>query len=555
MCGFTIFVSKKNKFSKKIFDKKILNHRGPDFFKSIKFKNMIFNHWRLSVVDHSNNSNQPIENKNYIFVYNGEIYDYSVLSKKMRLNNQENSDTRFLFNLLNKRRNLNEIKNFSGFYSYAYLEKKSNKLHFSRDFLGKKPLYYYMDDEKFILSSEEKGIFNFIKKQVNDNSIFEYFFFKNIFYEKTFFKNIKSIPPGSKFHLNINKWNLKFNKNWEKFYKEDLFKNNRKDLNNKIFKQTLIDSIQKRNYCDVKTQLALSSGYDSSLILNIIKKDLKINNFERSISIGFNKYNNESIKAAKIAKIVNSKIFPIKFQQPKLKNLEEIIEYYDAPLEHPSSLGLDLICKETKKIDKVLITGEGADDLFFGYDHYKKKKKNSFAFRPFLKKDVLKKILKDKKNLDIYKQINFKNKISTLRKKALQSKFFSRELEIKTHMQSLLKRNDRISMKNSIEIRCPFLDNEIINIIPKKKLLIKQSFFKQFINKDIFKIINNQKKIGFYVPLNNIYRSNKKRFDNFINIALNYFQSNNLNINKKLVKNNEIKWVLLNIGIFLEKNN
>ena len=119
----------------------------------------------------------------------------------------------------------------------------------------------------------------------------------------------------------------------------------------------------------------MSSGYDSSLILNIIKKDLKINNFERSISIGFNRYNNESIKATKIAKIVNSKIFPIKFQQPKLKNLEEIIKYYDAPLEHPSSLGLDLICKETKKIDKVLITGEGADDIFFGYDHYKKKKR------------------------------------------------------------------------------------------------------------------------------------------------------------------------------------
>ena len=126
---------------------------------------------------------------------------------------------------------------------------------------------------------------------------------------------------------------------------------------------------------------------------------------------------------------MNSKIFPIKFQQPKLKNLEEIIKYYDAPLEHPSSLGLDLICKETKKIDKVLITGEGADDIFFGYDHYKKKKKNSFAFRPFLKKDVLKKILKDKKNLDIYNHIYFKNKISSLRKKLFSQNFFQENLK------------------------------------------------------------------------------------------------------------------------------
>ena len=117
-----------------------------------------------------------------------------------------------------------------------------------------------------------------------------------------------------------------------------------------------------------------------------------------------------------------------------------------------------------------MITGEGADDIFFGYDHYKKKKKRIVLLLGlfFKKRCIKEKILKDKKNLDIYNHIYFKNKISSLRKKALQSKFFSRELEIKTHMQSLLKRNDRISMKNSIEIRCPFLDIEIINIIPKK---------------------------------------------------------------------------------------
>ena len=97
MCGFTIIVSKKNKL--KFPNRKTLNHRGPDSFKYIKFKNILFQHWRLAIVDLSEKSNQPIENSNYIFAYNGEIYDYNYLSKKFNLNNSEKSDTRFLFNL------------------------------------------------------------------------------------------------------------------------------------------------------------------------------------------------------------------------------------------------------------------------------------------------------------------------------------------------------------------------------------------------------------------------------------------------------------------------
>ena len=223
MCGFTIIVSKKNKL--KFPNRKTLNHRGPDSFKYIKFKNILFQHWRLAIVDLSEKSNQPIENSNYIFAYNGEIYDYNYLSKKFNLNNSEKSDTRFLFNLLCKKKNLNLLRNFSGFYSYVFLDKKKNEINFSRDILGKKPLFYYKDDTKFIISSEEKGILNFIKKEINSESLFEYFFYKNIHFDKTFFKNIKSIPPGAKLNFNIDNWDLVTNKNWNQYYNEILFKN------------------------------------------------------------------------------------------------------------------------------------------------------------------------------------------------------------------------------------------------------------------------------------------------------------------------------------------
>lgn len=554
MCGFTIFVSKKNRFIEKLIKKDTLNHRGPDFFKSIKFKNILISHWRLSIVDLSKKSNQPIENKKYIFAYNGEIYDYNSLSQKFNLNNTENSDTRFLFNLLCKKKNLDLIKNFSGFYSYAFLDKQKNKISFSRDILGKKPLFYYKDRDKFIISSEEKGILSFIEKKIDDKSILEYFFYKNIHFNKTFFKNIKSIPPGAKLSFDINNWNLRSNKSWRQYYQENIFKNIRKKILDRNFERTLISSIEKRNLCDVKTQLALSSGYDSSLILNLIKKSKNIKNFDRSISVGFNKHSDETIIAKKIAHILKSKLQIISFKKIDLSNLEEIIKFYDAPLEHPSSIGIDLICKEAKKTDKVLITGEGADDLLFGYDHYRRKKQSSFAFRTFLTKKILNKILSDKNNLSIFNHINKKNNIPFFRKRALSSKFSSRELEIKTHMQTLLKRNDRISMKNSVEIRCPFLDINLIKLIPKKTKYRKQVFLKKFFDKKILNLLNKQKKIGFFVPLLKFYGSNKKRINEYLSISLNFLKLRGLHINKNMQDNKEIKWVLLNIGIFLKQH-
>ena len=201
-------------------------------------------------------------------------------------------------------------------------------------------------------------------------------------------------------------------------------------------------------------------------------------------------------------------------------------------MEHPSSIGIDLISKEARKIDKVLITGEGADDLLFGYNHYKSKTKGSFAFRLFLKNIVLKKILSKKTNLEIFNRLKSKFKINYFRKKALQSKFSSRELEIKTHMQTLLKRNDRISMKNSIEIRCPFLDIDIIKLIPKNKIYNKKNFLKKFFTPDVFKLVNKGEKIGFFIPLTPLYNSNKKKFNLYLSIALNYLQDHGLSISR-----------------------
>ena len=121
-------------------------------------------------------------------------------------------------------------------------------------------------------------------------------------------------------------------------------------------------------------------------------------------------------------------------------------------------------------------------------------------------------------------------------------------------MQTLLKRNDRISMKNSVEIRCPFLDINLIKLIPKNTKLRKQIFLKKFFDEKVFNLLNKEKKIGFFIPLLKLYESNKTKFNEYINISINFFKLRGFNISKDIQNNEEIKWVLLNIGIFLKQH-
>jgi asparagine synthase (glutamine-hydrolysing) len=554
MCGILIVINKNKKKLK--IKKNILNHRGPDFSKYLYRNNINFRHWRLSIVDLTKNSNQPMEDKNNIFLYNGEIYDYKNLSKEI-LKEKSKSDTIFLFKLLKKKK-FDLINNFSGFYAYAYLNKKENKLYFGRDVIGKKPLYYYNNENYFILSSEEKGIYKFLKqKEINNKAITEYFFFKSLSYGKTFYKNIYLIPPGSNFNFSINDWKLNTDKNWEQYYQKPLFTNNKQNNFIKEFSSLIKESIEKRNNCDVQTQLALSSGQDSNLILNQIVNNHNIKNFKQSIGVGFDKKNNENFYSKIICKENNTKFIDLRFKEKDtLRLMKKCIESNDGPLDHPNYMAFDVLCKKASNYGKVLLTGEGADDLFFGYNHYKKNsRKECFAFRIFYDKKILNDILKNKINNSEFKiilnNINFHQKKKDIKK----SIFYSRELEFKTHLQSLLKRNDRISMKNSIEVRCPFLDLNIIKKIPSNLKIIKKKLFINLLPYVYLKNID-KKKIGFYTPINKYLQNNRQKEINFFIEKAGKFleKENNILINSNLKKTPKIRWTLLNIGIFIHQN-
>ena len=567
MCGFICVVNRRKYFEKKvqIIPPDVLDHRGPDYSEELVYKNVSYRHWRLSIVDLSTNSNQPIFKNNKIFVYNGEIYDYSRIAKSYNIH--EEGDTKLVFQMLNKKNGFEKIRSSAGFYSFLLHDLNANNIFGSRDKFGKKPLFYYLDSEKAIFSSEEIGILNLLNEySVNMDAIGEYLLYKNRFFGKACFNKINEIAPGAFFNFNIADWEINHSYGWHSYYDNDIGNYYNNGMSKKIkfdeelFSQYLSDAVLKRINCDVPVQIALSGGIDSSTITSLALQSKASGNVLRTLTVGFTKGIDESNEAKYISdyfKIDNKKI---------LFDNENIFEYLlksiaamNAPLDHPHALAYFILCKEAQKRGKVLITGEGADEIFFGYDHYKNFKGQSFAFREFLNYyDNLFFCNNIKEENLLFSIIRKNANIMEYRSKAKSSPYSSRDMEMKTHLLSLLQRNDKMSMANSVEIRSPFLEPKIIEMALNAK---NQNFVKNkkdFIRK-IFtshESINiNSPKNGFRVPIDdNIkYIKNHKLAKDYIDIASDKIKSyygydliNRKNLSPRLI------WSLINIGCFLE---
>ena len=327
-----------------------------------------------------------------------------------------------------------------------------------------------------------------------------------------------------------------------------------KTLFEKKFKRIFIDSVSSRLNSDVPIQLALSGGVDSFLIGKTIMNNKKSNKLTQSITVDFNSLSeaNNAKKNAKYLGITNSLV---KFSEYDfLDLLEKAIDYNSGPLEHPHSLAYFLLCMKASLNGKVLITGEGADELLFGYNNYNNFNKYSFAFREFLCKED--EILYGKNS---FNQIREMSKVNYLREYAVGNSLNSRTMEFKTHLLSLLRRNDRMGMANSIEIRSPFLDPRLVDFILKSNFNLlyknKQEFMHFLLNdKYVSNNILSIEKIGFRVPFDEFFYKNKnsKRIQSIIELGSNLiYETSGLKlVNHEAVYSfPRLAWVLINLGI------
>ena len=558
MCGY-VFVSVRSKKAFEI-DQNLLRHRGPDYSSEIDLNWCRARHWRLSIQDLTPYSNQPYFNEDNVLVYNGELYNFREIGERLYAKSFQ-SDTQLLFHSLEKE-DFESISNESGFYSFLFIDRLKRKFFGARDHFGKKPLYFYFDNNLLIVASEDSTVRKIAdqygrKVSIDSSAIEHYFKYKDLHFGRTYLKDVRELAPGAILKFDFDNWELIEETTWKEYYLATPFYKRAKRINNfinilegapSILKADLFSAIGKRFLADVPVQIALSGGVDSTLLALIAQ--YQGNFFSRALTVSSSSRPSELKKSKFLCEKFSIKQFLIDFDSiDLLKFLKESIRAQGGPLSHPHALALCALTKEAAKHGKVLITGEGADELMYGYEHHKKKNA-TFAFAQHLNPTDYFDISELKKNdLD---DLTSKNNIFENND--------HRDLEVKTHLLSLLRRNDRISMQSSVELRSAFLDFKLFETVTQlqelgvldkdKRSLVKiiKTFFSDY---EV-----DQEKIGFYVPFDEWF-SKKIKVEKDLKVIIEKafrFLKDELNwtIKEGVLVEGKLAWAVLNIGLFLD---
>ncbi|MAV65267.1 MAG: hypothetical protein CMG00_08770 [Candidatus Marinimicrobia bacterium] len=559
MCGY-LFVSSRNKKTLEI-DQQLLKHRGPDHSEEVDLNWCRSRHWRLSIQDLTIHSNQPYSSQDNFLVYNGELYNFREIGESLYSRSFQ-SDTQLLFHSL-EQDDFDSIKNESGFYSFLFIDRKKRKFFGARDHFGKKPMYFFHDNDLLIVASEDSVIKKVAKQygkklQIDNSAIEHYFEYKDLHFGKTFLEGIRELAPGSTLEFDFDNWSLIEGISWKEYYLSTPFykKKNRDShtLGNNsenplsVLKTNLFNAVEKRFLADVTVQIALSGGVDSTLLALIAKFNDKF--FSRALTVSSSSRPSELKKSKFLCDSFSIEQSVIDFDSLDILDLlKESILAQGGPLSHPHALAIYALTKEAAKKGKVLITGEGADELMYGYEHHKNEN-TTFAF---VQHNDPKEYFENTESGPNEIEEIFSGD-SVLKNNNL------RDLEVKTHLLSLLRRNDRISMRNSMELRSSYLDFMLFKTVTDlqesgslgkgKESLVKiiEIFFDQYeVDKE---------KIGFYVPFDEWFNKHKglnQALDAMIKRALGFLRDElKWNLKKGVEIKNKLAWVLVNIGIFLD---
>ena len=502
MCGINgiLHLQSQKKVDERILTKMrdSLEHRGPDDKGLFIENNIGLGHRRLSILDVSVAGHQPFlsENGRYVMVYNGEIYNFKDFYPELRSNGfdiKTGSDTEVLLKLfeLYGTKMLNRL---NGMFAFVIWDKQERKLTAVRDRMGVKPLYYSFYNETFYFGSEQKALFTAgVPLKMAKDGMEEYIFNRFVAGENTLYENIKKVLPG---HILILPESGKVeNKKWWDLKTEI---QNQPKIDNPVewFRETFDDSIKLRMVSDVPVGVLLSGGLDSSSILASLNqqsfKDIQ------TFNIGFKeKEHNESHLAKMMSDKCGYGFHTMQLEDNSLfEKLVHSTYFQDEPIMHLSEPHILALAQTAKSSVKVLLSGEGADELMGGYVRYKALKYPSllnsigtighmdyFTTKPRYEKLARYSQIKDNEDLVMYNGCNiYPNDIAKTfginsqpqneyRKQILeeakslypdnlrrQALYFDQH----TYLCSLLDRNDRCTMGASIECREPFLDQRLI---------------------------------------------------------------------------------------------
>lgn len=499
MCGFVGYINKKDNKEKTL--KKMtmaISHRGPDDENLYIDENAAIGHRRLSIID-LEGGKQPMEYKDLVIAYNGEVYNFKEIKEDLIKKGhtfKTTCDTEVILHGYAEY-GADIVNELRGMFAFVIWDKENKKLFGARDHFGQKPFYYALMNDTFMFGSEIKSFLyheDFIKK-VNKNALKPYLTFQTSVLEETFFEGVHKLLPGHYFTYDMETKKMDIQK-----YYEIEFKPEKKDLDElvKEIDETITKSIDYHVIADVPVGSYLSGGIDSSYVVSYLKPD-------KTFSVGFDYKNFNEVPLAKglsdilkienVSELINSDDF--------FNNIDKVQYYSDEPNANLSAVPLYFLSKLASKDVKVVLSGEGADELFGGYTFYKeddlllKYRKLPKFIRKTLKaivsplpsfhgKNFLVKGGSKIEDYYIGNAFVFDNKeANNILTKQYQNdiKFQditkpyydkAKDLDDVTKMQYLdmhfwlpndiLLKADKMSMANSLELRVPILDKEVFKL-------------------------------------------------------------------------------------------
>jgi asparagine synthase (glutamine-hydrolysing) len=483
------------------------DHRGPDDSDIYEEKEFIFGHRRLSIIDLASHARQPMRSDcgNFILVFNGEIYNYLEIKNELIKKGHSfktSSDTEVLLHAFMEY-GIDCVQYFIGMFAFCIYDKKAEEYYLVRDRLGVKPLYFSKDRDKFIFASEIKSILELDvkKRELDYKAVSSYVSFRYPILNNTFFKGINSLAPAH--YIKLTKTDFKIIEYWNV---TDKFKEQQNDKG-EVYYQTklaklLESSVKYRMISDVPFGAFLSGGVDSSIVTAIMAKNsLKpIKTFTIGFEEkGFNEFEHANIIVEKYGTehkeiVLSSKNY--------IKTMEELISFKDAPLSVPNEVPLYLMSKELKKYITVVLSGEGADEIFGGYgrifrspyDFNRMKELDALNLSVDEKKEFcinfIRKYLTDSFDgeidhfMNIYSYTAFKDKkellnnnlpLDDIEEELIEKithyfdelggdSYYNKLMYAfeKVHLVGLLHRVDTATMAASVEARVPFVDHRLV---------------------------------------------------------------------------------------------
>lgn len=558
MCGIAGFIQKGGAAEDQLQDTAhkmgaALTHRGPDDsgIWTAPEHGLAFAHRRLSILDLSPLGHQPYisDDGNYVLTYNGEVYNFKEIAEELaRLGYsfKGHSDTEVLLKALQEWGLENTLPRLNGMFAFAFYDKKEGQLYLVRDRMGVKPLYWSVQDNLLLFSSELKSFHQHpgFKAELNRTALGSYFQLGFMTRDQSIYKNTYQLKPGHYISFNIKTFSHSEPQAW---WRPPIASSTDHSTLNLIH-ENLKQAVALRMVADVPVGVMLSGGIDSSLIAALMQA--QSTTAVKSFSIGFEEAAyNEAPHAEKIAQYLGTDHKSLMFKASDAKNLiPTLSDMYDEPFGDSSALPSLILSKLIREHVTVALSGDGGDEVFLGYNRYAYFSRLQYYRKlPHVMRELsgallralpLETRLKDKiakfttaglasDMADMYRQIFGGWPTSLLKDQSplpiAQPPFDDvRGLQYLDYLHYLpgdiLTKVDRASMAYSLEVRNPFLDVNVVESAHNLPLSVKleggvtKSALRHILSHYVPKPLFERPKAGFAIPLSTWLRGDLREW-------------------------------------------